>query len=249
MLQNLESDRLGNDSQKGKEMTNLRKIAAKRLTVACIAAVASSASAAAWANSYAEVKNATVPAGDADKGASVTIKTDDLIATCAKFVNHEMWYGVVSNGSFWVEVGFTSGFVQGGGCTSPTIFWADNRNGGGYHEHYPGNSWSFGTWYQLWIGQGSNTCAWTVNIGSLQLGTSTNNCPGTGRFLSAGIETQSTQSMYLAKGFLSTFLRDDSGGTWRSGWDGPVLFQNNPPRIQWTDPGNSGTEEVLNAAF
>jgi hypothetical protein len=223
----------------------------KRLTVVCVAAAALSASATASAqHSYGVVINSAVPAGDADRGVAANIRTDTLVtANCSNFVDHEVWYGVVSGGGFWVEVGFTSGIKQDGGCANQAVFWADNRNGGGYHEHYPGNAWTLGLTYQSWIGAGSSSCSWTVNLGGVLLGTSTSNCPGTGRYLAGGIETTTTAAASKVKGFLGVFLRADSGGTWRNGWDSPGLSGNNPPSIQWTDSSNSVTEEVLNVAF
>lgn len=159
----------------------------KLLTMACIAGAALSASATASANRYATIVNIGFPAGDADRGVAATIRTDTMNnVNCSNFVDHEMWYGVDTN--FWVEVGFTSGAKQGGGCATHASFWADNRNGGGYHEHYITENITLSKSYQLWVGGGAANCSWTVNMGNLQIGISSNNCPGPIRHASAGIE-------------------------------------------------------------
>jgi hypothetical protein len=208
-----------------------------------------SATASAQTHSYGVVINGNVPAGDADRGMAALIATTTLNnVDCSNHVSHEIWYGLVPGAQFWVEVGFASGISQAG-CVDKAVFWADNRNGGGYHEHWTGHSWSLGTTYQPWIGQAGGSCTWSVNFGGINIGTSTNNCPGTGRHLAGGIETTSTASASQVKGFLAGFLRADVTLTWQSGWDGPVLSQNSPPFIQWTDSSHTGSEEVLNVAF
>ena len=52
-------------------------------------------------------------------------------------VTTEMWNSS-GDGSFWVEVGITSGAAADGTTKYRNWFWADSRPfGGGYHAHYP----------------------------------------------------------------------------------------------------------------
>jgi hypothetical protein len=160
-----------------------------------------------------------------------------------------MWYEVSSTGQFWVEVGFKDGENSGGGCVSDEIFWADSRNGGGYNEHYFSNSWTLGSFFGAEI-TSSGSCQWAVTLGGLNLGTSTANCPGSGRFLAAGIEA-SNQGTGSARGFLSTWEEQNGSGTWIGSWDGVVppndLRSDNPPNIEYLS--STETEEVHNEPF
>jgi hypothetical protein len=130
------------------------KAITKPLTVVFIAAALNvSATASAQFRAYAVIKNPLVPAGDADAGAAVKINTHLLLAACPQFVHHEFWYGV-DPGRTFVEVGFKNGQAFSGKCVSPSIFWAEMLPGNNYHEHFPAVSFSFDTWYQLWVGTG-----------------------------------------------------------------------------------------------
>jgi len=61
------------------------------------------------------------------------------------FADNELW-DESSDGSYWEEVGLTSGFASDGTYYSnKTWFWADSRPGGGYNEHEPSNLSSAGT--------------------------------------------------------------------------------------------------------
>jgi hypothetical protein len=198
---------------------------------------------------YALVISNSIPSGDADKGIWVNIDTSVLSSSsCSQFVNHEAWYGVVPGFTYWVEVGAKTGANYIGGCITRMLFWADNRNGGGYHEHYENAvGWNTDAWYTFQILQ-TTSCAWDVWFSSLNLGTSTSNCPGTGRSAETGIEATNTASGQVVKGWTGGWSRLDSGGNWWGDWDGQGLYEDNPPLIQWMW-SNTGSEEVLNHAF
>jgi len=106
-----------------------------------------------------------------------------------------MWYFTTGNSlSYWVEVGFKAGApgASNASCvTNPTSseFWCDARpNSNSYYNcHFYGYTWSLGDWYIAQI-DNISSCTWAVWLGGVQLGTSTSNCPGSGRQLYAGIE-------------------------------------------------------------
>jgi hypothetical protein len=214
-----------------------------------VAALTASANASAADHFYGIDWNPNIPGNIANEGIWIQINTNLLnTKDCNNFVDHEMWYGVVAGGDYWVEVGFTSGIGQAG-CVDKALFWADNRNGGGYHEHYPGNGWSLDAWYNMEIRRKTG-CSWNVNIGGLTIGTSTSNCTpnNAGRYAAAGIETTS-QFGNGVRGFLSTPQRysSDSHGFLIPGWNGPTFTQDSPPFI--TGNPNGFMEEIANVPF
>jgi hypothetical protein len=225
-----------------------------RLSVVSVAAIAMTASAnASAAHSYGVYINSSI-SGYADQGSALYQDVNVLTSSCSEFVDHEMWYGVVSGGAYWVEIGLTSGTTPNG-CQGGIIFWADNRNGGGYNEHYPGNYGVTNTWYRPLIQeQSGGSCSWDVwwqtpdNTWHYQ-GTSTSNCPGSGRYLASGIETTTTAGSQLVRGYQDSWIRLDNTRTWQNGWPGAGFYQNSPPYIQWTDGSDTETEEVLNEGF
>src|SRR5579871_1317780 len=199
-----------------------------RFCAGCVAVAALTVSAGASAQHYYGIlQRSNIPAGDADLGISVSLYTDVLnTQDCnGNFVDHEMWYGLNGNGDYWVEAGYTDGSATSGACEQKAIFWADNRNGGGYHEYYPGNSWSLDTFYTVYVYQ-SASCTWDIYAGNVRIGRSSSNCPGTGRYAGAGIEA--TTQGGAVRGYLDYPQRNNGSG-WQNGWDGATLYQNSPP--------------------
>lgn len=204
---------------------------------------------------YANVMKSN--AGAATNGASVLIYTNSLVADNTwhfAFVNHEFWYGVDSTGTYWVEVGFKDGSTcrsestLNGPCSTSTpvtnaIFWADNRNGGGYHEHYPAVGWSMNAWYQVQVTRGPSYCAWNVYIGGVYLGQSTSNCATGNRWLAAGIESTNADTGQHVGGYLADWKELTVYGVWVNGWENPWLYDNCPADIVWD--GSWETQEVL----
>jgi hypothetical protein len=220
-----------------------------RLSAICALAATLAVSSNASAHYYAVFITA-VTNGDADDGDFIDIQTDTLHSTCntftKNFVTHEMWYGMDPHMTNWVEVGFLDGADPSAGCQTTVLFWADQRNGGGFHIHYPGNSWSFGDWYSLQI-SAAGSCAWNVFAGGAIVGTSTANCPSAGRALEAGIESTS-QTTGSAKGYLTAWWEQNGSGNWQQAWDNAYIEWNGQPFIQWLN-NFTETEEVLNESF
>jgi hypothetical protein len=228
----------------------------RQLSAACVATAALTASVNANAHYYGYVHSATI-SGPADDGASIIIKTNILHQTCNTFVQnfdtHEMWYKTDSSGNYWVEVGVYDGEGTNSifnPCENDVIFWADSRPGGGLNVHFYNNGWSFGSYYQAEV-TASGSCSWNVIFGGLALGTSTSNCPGSGRSLYAGIET-TTQSSGSVQGFVTGWQSEDGSGNWSSqGWGTMWMAENNPPSIEQVanSPWGAQTEETLNEGF
>jgi len=231
------------------EASSSRRVPATVCLGVAVALLTAAADASA-SHYYAEVGNGSIPAGDADEGAQIDLETDTLVSACgSNFVDHEMWYGVVSGGAYWVEAGVTTG-VSGGSCYTRTVFWADNRNGGGYHEHMITNvGWSSGFYDVQIVQHGSVFGTWDVYFGGLQIGTSASNYPGAGRFLEAGIESTISGSSQQVRGWTLSREMYDSTSTWRAGWDNSGLYNDAPAIIGWEDSSDDETKEVLNVAF
>jgi hypothetical protein len=256
------NSRLRREPKRNARWATATSPAKRRLATLFVAALSASATASAahvYGLLYGIIPQ-NLSGGDAGSGSAVYVETDNLdanflICCCPSFITHEMWYGLSSTASYWVEVGFVDGVKSGGqsGCANDAVFWADNRNGGGYHEHYPNNSWSYGTWYQLWVAYNGapGGCAWSVNVGSTNLGTSTNNCPlGTTRALEFGIETPTQTANNQAKGMGWDWARADTAGNWWSGWGTTAFSNSNYPTMRF-DPNypNTVTDEVDNESF
>lgn len=234
----------------------------RQLSAACVATAALTASANANADYHATVHSLNTVYGTADNGGAVIIKTNILHQTCNTFVHdfatHEMWYMTDSSGNYWVEVGVYDGEGTDAitnPCENDRIFWADSRpNGGGLNVHWLTNGWSFGTYYQAEV-TASGSCSWNVIFGGLALGTSTSNCPGSGRNFFAGIET-TTQGSGSVQGFATGWQARDSSGNWSAqgtdvagqGWGTMWMTSDNPPNIEQAANSSWGlqTEETLN---
>jgi hypothetical protein len=131
-------------------------LATSAMTVAAPGTIARAASSCASPNGqhcYAEENTAT-----RNQGAY-----GEITANCLYFpknstsasVTNEIWDG--QSGKYWTEAGVTSG--QGGnGYDSRRWFWADDRPGYGYYEHYPNISSAGSGDYGLeiyYVGNGS----------------------------------------------------------------------------------------------
>lgn len=234
----------------------------RQLSAVCVATAGLTATVSASAEPphyHATVHTSNPEYGPADDGASVLIKTNVLHQTCNTFVHdfvtHEMWYETDDSGNYWVEVGVYDGEGTDAifnPCNNDVIFWADSRPNGGLNVHFYGYGWSFGSYYQAEVTT-LGGCSWSVFFGGLALGTSTNNCPGSGRKILAGIET-TTQGSGSVQGFVTGFQQQNSAGSWGSfsqAWGPMWMNWDNPPSIKQV--ANSGwgiqTEEVFNEPF
>jgi hypothetical protein len=236
----------------------------KPLSAACVAAAALTASASADAHYYATVHSVENIYGPADNGAAIILRTNSLHQTCntfvQDFVTHEMWYMTDDSGNYWIEVGFWDGEGTNAifnPCNNDMPFWADSRPGGGLNVHWTNNGWSFGDYYQGVI-TAAGDCTWNVILGGVTLGTSTSNCPGSGRFFRAGIET-TTQGSGSVQGFATGWQAQDGWGNWSAmgqatagqGWGALWMNWDGPPNMQQVGDSSWGiqTEETLNEPF
>jgi hypothetical protein len=229
-----------------------------RLCAVCVAASAVTASVDASAHYYGVIETPTITNGDASDGEFTFIKTDVLQCTCNlfehRFVDHEMWYETDPSADDWVEVGFLDGTTDSDlTCVSDLSFWADNRPaGGGFNQHFFEYSWTIGDWYAMQIAS-DGSCAWSVELGGIDLGTSTANCPSANRLLIAGIEV-TNQDTGSVRGFLEGWEEQNSSEIWHDGWDGVSPpsngpSSNNPPNIKFSTefgPSSTNTEETHN---
>ncbi len=146
------------------------------------------------------------------------------------FADEEMWEATdnSSNLGYWVETGLSYGELNGQARGGPYWFWADNRPGGGYHEHYVGTR-SLNTSYETEIiYAGSNS--WWVWQGTSHVGTSTSNPPYS-LSMETGIET--TSNSYNIVGQSSPLDWFDTTGSlhtnWQYGSSDSYLYPMYPP--------------------
>lgn len=154
--------------------------------------------------------------------------------TSSNFVTEEMWlFTDDSFSSYWVETGMAYGAPQG---STRYWFWADNRPGGGYHEHDLSIPITLGTTYDDYITWAGND-SWQVRRGSSVLGVSTAN-PGPSHAGNAGEElTANSGAGSAITHFL--FKRTSSGGVWTDSWPGASIWTDDPPYGGWISTGYS----------
>jgi hypothetical protein len=214
---------------------------------------------------------------NANRAASVNIQTNTLAVLydgvedegAGDFVTQELWYEVNSTGTcsssslscaYWVEVGVGDGGIDCG-SVHDQIFWADNRDGGGYNEHCPNVGWSLGSTYTAEVQWAGVSCAWNVFFGGVNLGTSTSNCGGATRGLQAGLESTLGAPVpvrgtlasggtleNVVSGTLSGFTEEDNNNNVTQSWEKPFFSNDDcPASIQFVSgSGDSETEESLN---
>jgi hypothetical protein len=177
-------------------------------------------------------------------GARLGLNTTALTGSSAKFVSHEMWYGLNAFGDTWVEVGVTDGHGH-----HRTIFWADYRPGNRYSEHYyPNISWHLNTYYQavvqLVLDHGHPVpCTWNVGFGG-HLGQSVANCPEARngsytnlRFLEAGIEAEGYA--LHDSGYINNW-QELNNARWLNGWQHQTLMWDCPATIRFRNGNTTG---------
>jgi hypothetical protein len=182
----------------------------------------------------------------AEHGAAINIDTTSLTSgnPGSVYVDHEMFYGVTGDCTYYVAVGVTDGVTAGSGPAHHAVFWADNRgNGGGYHEHYPSVGWNLGSYYQVkvvWAGNNS----WNAYFGGVFLGRSgANFYGGVGRCLVAGIEATRAAATDHVGGHMFGWARKARNDVWYQDWDGKYLWSYCPADIDVSS--NNFTTEVL----
>ena len=165
---------------------------------------------------YAQASFGPLLPGYIMKGDGMSIEVDCLQVPDPNqaFVTAETW--VATNGSTdnWVEAGLSFGAPNGGTIVT---FWADQRPGGGYHEH-PGGAGSGSrlAYYGERIQQATSS-TWNVQIGVLN-GVSTAN-PGPSIYIGAGSETNESNTAYTK---VSMFTKNmgffDGNGNFKLAW-------------------------------
>ena len=203
---------------------------------------------------YYGVIGADNVANEGNRAESAFLYTNNLTtADSSDLVTHEMWYGVTGDASYWVEVGV----MDGGARTScflclsddvfDAVFWADNRNGGSFNEHFPEVSWEPDQWYQVEVAFAGAACNWNVYFGGVNLGTSTSNCAGSTRAFHAGLESTSTSGVARVDGRVTSWSVEDNNNNWTT-WS-PAFYANCPADIQFTSSSHNETKEELHGPF
>ena len=184
---------------------------------------------------YAQLQSISTNA--ADQGAYCTIETDTLASGPIgnDFVTHEMWYTFGNpHGAYWVE----AGFFRGNGLGN-TVFWADNRNGGGLNVHFVSGGWNLGSWYGVYV-QTAGSCSWNVYVGNSHIGTSTSNCAPDGwRDVNGGLEATNASTYEQVHGHIAN-MEVETNNSWASGWPSGRLFSYCPADVEWVDFGEIG---------
>jgi hypothetical protein len=132
------------------------------------------------------------------------------------FVNYETWLDTNLNvdpvGAYWVEEGAKFGIGVTGADEGFQWFWADNRPGGGYYEHYQGgaslNQFTNVSFY--WV---SGTGNWNVYLGGNYVGTSVNNGAWAGGS-DTGIEATTAAATF--EGWTQSWQYADPSWNWHN---------------------------------
>jgi hypothetical protein len=146
-----------------------------------------------------------------------------------------MWQGTDSNTNlgYWVELGAAYGNPQG---AKRYWYWADNRPGGGYHEHdQVGQPLSLNTTYSLEVVFSSGS-TWDV-LGPFPFATSTGSPPH-GSALEAG--TEITSNGPRSVGHISSLEYFDTSFGIHDGWSGAKIFNTSggPATASWVGSGH-----------
>jgi hypothetical protein len=128
----------------------------------------------------------------------------DLLVLClgvnqyTDFVNYETWLDTNLNaypvGTYWVEEGAKDGIGVTGADEGFRWFWADNRPGGGYFEHYEGAA-ALNQFTNVSFSWLSGTGNWNVYLGGDYEGESVNNGAWAGGS-DTGIETTTASATF-----------------------------------------------------
>jgi hypothetical protein len=169
---------------------------------------------------------AVMAAGAAQDAAGVDIKEECMYGSLSfgQFINWELWM-IMTGKQDWVEAGLTYGYLQ-----APTNgnnfswFWADNRPGDDYNEHFISAGWS-NTKANVAIYHVSGG-SWSVQRNGTQVGESTNNV-STAVLSEAGAESGlSTNNIYA---FADNFQYRHTGGAWQGANPNSGFYSLTPP--------------------
>jgi hypothetical protein len=172
-----------------------------------------------------------------NSGAVATISTTCLSGPndVNNFADEEIWEGTNNdpNGGSWVEEGLSYGEINGQARGGPFWFWADQRPGYNYFEHYVSTA-SYGTNYVAKI-KYNGSSSWGVYRGATLLGSSTPN-PAWSQYMATGIEE--TNDTYSISGQSSALGWYTTANTlisiWQNGGNHPVLYEDHPPvSVYW----------------
>lgn len=157
--------------------------------------------------------------------------------TSRNFVTEEQWLTTAENtvGNYWVELGMAYGAPQG---SSRYFFWADQRPGGGYHEHDLSISANFHQDYGDEIEYAGNN-SWTVSRDGTVLGTSTHNI---GPSYSANTGEELTANTGEAAATMSDLTHKHpapGGPAWIADWPGGSVSTADPPYGSWITQDSS----------
>jgi hypothetical protein len=177
----------------------------------------------------------------------------DLVVNClgvnpfTDFVNYETWLDTNLNvdpvGAYWVEEGAKFGIGVTGAAEGFQWFWADNRPGGGYWEHYLGNA-AVNQFTNVSFDWVSGTGNWNVYLAGHYVGESVNNGAWAGGS-DTGIETTTASALF--KGWTRWWRYADPSWTWHNvsaAGDGEQVFGplNVNGYIYKTSPGDDAVQ-------
>jgi hypothetical protein len=165
-------------------------------------------------------------------GGLAYIRTDRLSVPNpnSEIATSEIW--MASNNALdlilWTEEGATVGPINGTNHGF-TWFWADSRPAGGYHEHYPGISISYGSTYTAKITYSGND-VWGIYKDGNWIANSTGQ-PCCARSMAAGLE--SNDNAGHAGGYVSGLQKKDANNVWSYNWYGG-LQADSPATVSWS---------------
>jgi hypothetical protein len=157
---------------------------------------------------------------------------------CTQMAVSTFWEGTDNSGPiYWIENGIHVGVHNNGTCGNGVQFyWADNRPGLGYNEHYPGGAVGFGVNYSFKIVFDGGT-TWEVDRNGTNIGFSNSN-PCCSTAIAAGVESH--QDTVTVNGEASG-LQKQIGTSWSYHWVGATVFN---PQGYFTMTGNPQDDEL-----
>lgn len=227
--------------------THARRLAVAVAVFAAAAAVTGFMPAAVSASCGSDCHGVTrwfpAPENTAEIAYLTTSSLSGITDYCAQTGYSTTWEGTNNDADFntWVEEGIHRGLHYNGSCSNQGLqfYWADQRPGLGYAEHYPGGTVDLGTRYAFKIEYfGGATDEWDVYRDGTLINDSTSNpCCSLG--MQAGAEGHSVGSSFIEGGEADGFQKEIVGN-WSYHWGGAAVFN---PEHYFTMSGTPSGDE------